>query len=114
MWAVYTGRDECFYGPIQNIEIIMIKNLMKKFFLGIYIYIDFIFVSIIGVYTFFKYENTLKYWACLIFTVINIILWIYSRIQLGEAFSLIPKVHILVKNGIYSKIRNPIYISFLF
>src|SRR5271170_7415640 len=33
-----------------------------------------------------------------------------SRVQLGNSFSLRPEAHELVTRGIYSKIRNPIYV----
>jgi protein-S-isoprenylcysteine O-methyltransferase Ste14 len=35
--------------------------------------------------------------------------WIISRVQLGSSFSLIPEAKEIVTNGIYSKIRHPIY-----
>ena len=44
-----------------------------------------------------------------IITAISFILWITSRIQLGNAFSLVPKSKYLVKTGIYSKLRHPVY-----
>ena len=34
-----------------------------------------------------------------------------ARFQLGKSFSLTAKAHQLVTHGIYSKIRNPIYVS---
>jgi protein-S-isoprenylcysteine O-methyltransferase Ste14 len=33
-----------------------------------------------------------------------------SRYQLGRSFSLTPQAHQLVTHGVYSKIRNPIYV----
>jgi len=37
-------------------------------------------------------------------------LWAAARIQLGKSFSVKPKAVELVSHGIYSKIRNPIYV----
>jgi protein-S-isoprenylcysteine O-methyltransferase Ste14 len=37
-------------------------------------------------------------------------LWTTARIQLGRSFSIAPKATALVTRGIYSKIRNPIYV----
>ena len=37
-------------------------------------------------------------------------LLVVARLQLGRAFSLRPKASILVTSGIYSRIRNPIYV----
>jgi protein-S-isoprenylcysteine O-methyltransferase Ste14 len=48
--------------------------------------------------------------AGLIIAVPAFILFIVARIQLGKAFSLQAKASILVTTGIYSRIRNPIYI----
>jgi protein-S-isoprenylcysteine O-methyltransferase Ste14 len=40
----------------------------------------------------------------------SFILFLLARIQLGSAFSVQAKAHHLVTTGIYSKIRNPIYL----
>lgn len=36
--------------------------------------------------------------------------WIVARVQLGSSFSVSAKAKKLVSHGIYSKIRNPIYV----
>jgi protein-S-isoprenylcysteine O-methyltransferase Ste14 len=36
---------------------------------------------------------------------------ILARYQLGRSFSIAPQAHHLVTTGLYSKIRNPIYVS---
>ncbi len=33
-----------------------------------------------------------------------------ARYQLGKSFSIKPEAHVLVTSGVYSKIRNPIYV----
>jgi protein-S-isoprenylcysteine O-methyltransferase Ste14 len=38
------------------------------------------------------------------------VLWFVARWQLGEAFSVTPQARQLVTQGLYSKIRHPIYI----
>ena len=38
------------------------------------------------------------------------LLWVLARLRLGASFSLTPQAHELVTRGIYSKIRNPIYV----
>jgi protein-S-isoprenylcysteine O-methyltransferase Ste14 len=38
------------------------------------------------------------------------VLLVISRIELGRAFSLSAKASILVTSGIYSRIRNPVYV----
>jgi len=37
-------------------------------------------------------------------------MWMTARIQLGRSFSIAPKATALVTRGLYSKIRNPIYV----
>lgn len=37
-------------------------------------------------------------------------LWIIARLQLGASFSIRPEARQLITNGLYSKIRNPIYV----
>ena len=38
------------------------------------------------------------------------VLWFIARRQLGEAFSVTAQAHHLVTQGLYSKIRHPVYI----
>lgn len=45
-----------------------------------------------------------------VLAAISIALLAVARLQLGSAFSLRAKAHTLVTTGIYSKIRNPIYV----
>ncbi len=52
--------------------------------------------------------------AGIMISVVSFILWIVSRIQLANSFSVAPKATELVSSGIYSKIRHPVYVfSFL-
>jgi protein-S-isoprenylcysteine O-methyltransferase Ste14 len=46
-----------------------------------------------------------------ILAVIGYVLAITARVQLGESFSVRPKATGLVTHGLYSRIRNPMYIS---
>ena len=43
-------------------------------------------------------------------TAVSFALWMTARIQLGRSFSIAPKATALVTRGLYSKIRNPIYV----
>jgi protein-S-isoprenylcysteine O-methyltransferase Ste14 len=40
----------------------------------------------------------------------SILLWGLARWQLGQSFSISPQAKALVTRGLYSKIRNPIYV----
>jgi protein-S-isoprenylcysteine O-methyltransferase Ste14 len=46
--------------------------------------------------------------ACLI--VFGLLMWALARVQLGASFSVKAKARALVTHGIYSRIRNPIYV----
>jgi protein-S-isoprenylcysteine O-methyltransferase Ste14 len=46
----------------------------------------------------------------LLLTAVSFALWMTARIQLGRSFSIAPKATALVTRGLYSKIRNPIYV----
>ncbi|MFY9845003.1 MAG: isoprenylcysteine carboxylmethyltransferase family protein [Terriglobales bacterium] len=50
-------------------------------------------------------------WIGLLLTLIGLAGVILSRYTLGRSFSIAPKATALVTTGIYSRIRNPIYIS---
>jgi protein-S-isoprenylcysteine O-methyltransferase Ste14 len=42
--------------------------------------------------------------------VVGFILWTVARFQLGSSFTVIPQAKQLVTRGLYSRIRNPIYV----
>ena len=44
-------------------------------------------------------------------TALGLVLLVIARLQLGDAFSVKAKASNLVTTGIYSRIRNPIYVS---
>jgi len=43
-------------------------------------------------------------------TIPSFLLWLTARVQLGRSFSVRARATELVTQGIYSKIRNPIYV----
>ena len=46
----------------------------------------------------------------MILAAIGFVSWLIARAQLGESFSAKPQARELITTGLYSKIRNPIYI----
>src|SRR5262249_11596499 len=58
----------------------------------------------------FSANLTLMQIAGLILLVIGFVLWTAARFQLGTSFTVTPQARQLVSTGIYSRIRNPIYI----
>jgi len=53
--------------------------------------------------------NAMRYIGTVL-TVAGISLVAVARYQLGKSFSIKPEAHALVTTGLYSKIRNPIYV----
>jgi protein-S-isoprenylcysteine O-methyltransferase Ste14 len=53
--------------------------------------------------------NTVR-WAGLIIAILATVPLFVARYQLGKSFSVTPLARELVTHGIYSKIRNPIYV----
>jgi protein-S-isoprenylcysteine O-methyltransferase Ste14 len=53
-------------------------------------------------------------WIGLLLALIGLGGVILSRYTLGRSFSIVPKATALVTTGIYSRIRNPIYVSGMF
>jgi len=45
-----------------------------------------------------------------ILAVPSFVLWFVARVQLGKSFSITPQAKELVTHGLYSKIRNPVYL----
>lgn len=50
-------------------------------------------------------------WLGLVLGLIGLSGVIVARYTLGQSFSIAPKARVLVTRGIYSRIRNPIYVS---
>lgn len=66
-----------------------------------------------GLLTFIAFgrgEWNVQRWAGLIIAIPATILLFIARFQLGRSFAVRAQAHELVTRGIYSKIRNPIYV----
>ena len=48
--------------------------------------------------------------AGLVLTAFGLLMLSVARLQLGNAFSVSPQARMLVTHGIYSRVRNPIYL----
>lgn len=48
--------------------------------------------------------------AGLVIAIPALLLWIIARLQLGSSFSVAAKARRLVTTGLYSRIRNPVYV----
>ncbi len=50
----------------------------------------------------------------IIISAVMFVVWLMARVQLANAFSVSPEVSTLVKSGIYSKLRHPVYVFSFF
>jgi protein-S-isoprenylcysteine O-methyltransferase Ste14 len=57
-----------------------------------------------------KGDGSARFYAGMALGVIGLSLWAVARIQLGKSFSVTAQARKLVTTGLYSKIRNPIYV----
>ena len=65
---------------------------------------------ILAVVTSIHWRNDRHHWIGAVISIPAFILWMLARNQLGDSFSVRAEAKKLVTHGIYSKIRNPIYI----
>ncbi len=71
-----------------------------------------ILAVVVLVFAFFAWEQpwTAPHIAGFVIVIPAFVLFALARIQLGRAFSIQAKATTLVTTGIYSRIRNPIYV----
>jgi protein-S-isoprenylcysteine O-methyltransferase Ste14 len=67
-------------------------------------------VIVISVVTFRPGEWSNARWVGLCVAIPAAVLFFVARWQLGTSFSVTPQARALVTHGVYSKIRNPIYV----
>lgn len=63
-----------------------------------------------GTFIVIEHHANLRYIIGLIIGIPALILVIIGRIQIGKAFAVMPEAKGLVKTGLYSKIRHPLYL----
>ena len=88
---------------------------MKLYWIDIVVYL--IYLALFGLAIVAGQHTTLSYVA-LCLSLACAVLWFIARWQLGDAFSVTAQARHLVTQGLYSKIRHPIYVfgtlAFLF
>jgi protein-S-isoprenylcysteine O-methyltransferase Ste14 len=67
-------------------------------------------IAILAAIVFLPTPWNWEHWLGLAIATPAIILLFAARYQLGQSFSVTPQARQLVSHGIYSKIRNPIYV----
>lgn len=79
-----------------------LKNLMQLLLVTVGLSVVFVHVH--------PTPLTLMNIAGLVLMVVGLILWVTARLQLGDSFSVSAQARKLVTHGLYSKIRNPVYV----
>jgi len=65
---------------------------------------------IFAVIAYTRWHNDLHHWVGAAISIPNLFLWMLARHQLGDSFAVRAQASKLVTHGLYSRIRNPIYI----
>jgi protein-S-isoprenylcysteine O-methyltransferase Ste14 len=69
-----------------------------------------ILVGLTGFVLFARGEWNASRWIAVAIALPSVVLFIMARYQLGQSFSVTAQARELVTHGVYSKIRNPIYV----
>jgi protein-S-isoprenylcysteine O-methyltransferase Ste14 len=77
-------------------------NWLRFFDLGIYL--------ALAAVTAMHWHNDGHHWIGTAISIPAFVLWMLARHQLGDSFAVRAEAKKLVTHGIYSKIRNPIYV----
>lgn len=76
----------------------------------IFIWFDLaIYLAVYG-YCLREHRPGWQYMAGMLLGAMGFALWLTARLQIGDSFSARPRARELVTTGLYSKIRNPIYV----
>ena len=70
--------------------------------------------GLVFIFVRFREAPEIARWTGLLLALIGLAGVILARYTLGRSFSIAPKATALVTTGIYSRIRNPIYVSGMF
>lgn len=74
------------------------------------IFQSLILLGLTGFILFARGEWNAYRWIAVAIAVPSVVLFIMARYQLGQSFSVTAQARELVTQGVYSKIRNPIYV----
>ena len=89
-----------------------LRLLIKKYVSDVYL--DVTGIILLFIFVFYHWNGVPNQIFGVILSLLSFALWIVSRRQLGNSFSIVPEASLLITYGIYSKIKHPMYIfSFL-
>jgi protein-S-isoprenylcysteine O-methyltransferase Ste14 len=73
-------------------------------------YIDAIGFAGVAAFVISRHDYGVRFFVGMTIAAVGIALWALARIQLGSSFAVKAEAKKLVTNGLYSKIRNPVYL----
>ena len=73
-------------------------------------YVDAIMLTAFAAFVISRHDYGVRFFVGMAIAAVGISLWGLARIQLGSSFAVKAEAKKLVKNGLYSKIRNPVYL----
>lgn len=73
-------------------------------------YVDAVLFTVFGAFVISRHDYGLQFAAGMAIAVFGIALWAVARVQLGSSFAVTAQAKKLVTRGLYSRIRNPIYL----
>jgi protein-S-isoprenylcysteine O-methyltransferase Ste14 len=73
-------------------------------------YIDAVGFAVFTTYVIWRHDFGARFFVGMAIAAVGIALWALARIQLGSSFAVTAQAKKLVTNGLYSKIRNPVYL----
>jgi len=73
-------------------------------------YVDAVGFTVFTAYVVWRHDYGARFFVGMAIAGVGIALWAMARIQLGSSFAVKAEAKKLVTNGLYSKIRNPVYL----
>jgi protein-S-isoprenylcysteine O-methyltransferase Ste14 len=73
-------------------------------------YIDAVIFTAFAAFVVSRRDYGLRFFIGMAIAAVGIALWALARIQLGSSFAVKAEAKKLVTTGLYSKIRNPVYL----
>lgn len=74
------------------------------------IYPDTFLIGAVLIYIALNWKNDSAHIIGMSLSLVSCVFWIIARINLGKSFAMQAQAKALVTHGIYSKIRNPMYV----
>lgn len=92
----------------------MINKSYPTIELGLTVFIPFVYLTGILISAYFSNDFHLPPFvklALLLTSLVGVVIWLVSYINLGRSFGVMPKPRNVVKSGLYRYLRHPMYLG---